>query len=60
LIHSGVVRRLDADEQIGMLRDVQPAQNLSECAGREFRRSTGAVDHLSQTHLESPFFAVLA
>ncbi|HEV2881092.1 MAG TPA: hypothetical protein VGX24_07425 [Pyrinomonadaceae bacterium] len=51
MIDPGVVRRLDADQQIGMFRDVQPAQNLSECAGREFRRSTGAVDHLCQTHL---------
>jgi hypothetical protein len=31
--------------------DVQPAQNLSEFAGREFRRSTGAVDHFRQAHL---------
>jgi hypothetical protein len=53
LIHPGVVRRLDADEQIGMLRDVQAAQNLGERAGRELRRSTGAIDHLSQTHLSA-------
>jgi hypothetical protein len=59
LVHARVVRRLDADQQIGMFRDVESAQNLSESAGREFRRSTGAVDHLSQTHRLPSFPSML-
>jgi hypothetical protein len=33
-----------------VLRNVESAQDLSEIAGREFRRSTRARDHLCQTH----------
>jgi hypothetical protein len=47
---SRVVGRLDADDQIGVCWDVQPAQDLGEFARRELRRSTGARDHLGQTH----------
>jgi hypothetical protein len=53
-VNPRVVGGLDADNQIRVARNFQSAQNLGEFARREFSRSTGARDHLGQTHRSTP------
>jgi hypothetical protein len=49
-VNPRVVGGLDADDQVRVARDVQTAQDLGEFARRELGRSTGARDHLCETH----------
>ena len=50
-IHSGVVRFVETDQQIGIERlFLKPAQHLSEDARGQLSRSTRARNHFGQTH----------
>ena len=50
-VHTRIVRGPEVDEDTVVLRDRNGTQHLSELACGEFARSTGAGDHLRQSHV---------
>jgi hypothetical protein len=53
-VHTRIVRSPEVDEDTVIRGDRDGAQDLSELAGGEFARSTGAGNHMRQSH-DSPF-----